>query len=269
MTLFEELKWRGLVKDVANEEELEKKITELDEQIQEAINGQNSSIYSTDIQILDKQIEEKILSVQKINNIKEIETYKSDISAFMIKKAKIAGELSPAGSYINKLIIQRSEYENQLNSGQEYIKSTLSGIVSYKIDGYEEEINAKDLEKITKDKLENIKIKNGQLVSTSSEQGKIINNFYCYIAVCLSSDNALNAVVGNTVKLRLGNNDEISAEIVKISDFVDGEAIVIFKITKDVEYLINYRKISIDIIWWSASGLKVPNSSIITEGDKN
>ena len=31
----------------------------------------------------------------------------------------------------------------------------------------------------------------------------------------------------------------------------------------------NYRKVAINIIWWSASGLKVPNSSILKEDDKS
>ena len=252
-----------------DEEKLEGKISELDKEIQEAINGQNLNIYSTDIQLLDKQIEEKLLLIQKTNSIEEISLYKSDIAAYMIKKSKIAGELSPAGSYISKLIKERSELENQLNSGQEYIKATSSGIVSYKIDGYEEMLSTNNLEDITKEKLENIKIKTGQLISKSTEQGKIVNNFYCYIAVVLSSDNALNASVGDIVKLRLGNNSEISAEIIKISEFNNGETVMFFKITKGVEYLINYRKISVNIVWWSASGLKVPNSAIVSENEKD
>lgn len=252
-----------------NEEKLKEKIAKLDEEIQEAIEGQNTNIYTTDIQLLEKQIGEKIALLQSTNDIEEIATYKSDISTYMIKKAKIAGELSPSGSYINKLISQRSDYENQLNSGQEYIKAPMSGIASYKIDGYEEELDANNLDSITKEKLEGIKIKTGQIISNSSEQGKIVNNFYAYIACILSSDNAMNVKEGDNIKLRLSNNDEVPAVVTKISNFVNGEAVIIFKINKDVEYLINYRKISVDIIWWSASGLKVPNSVIINEGDKN
>lgn len=252
-----------------NEEKLEEKISELDKQINTAIEGQNTSIYSTDIQLLEKQIEEKLSLLQTTNEIDEISEYKSEISSYMIRKAKIAGELSPAGSYINKLISQRSEYEQQLNSGQKYITAPESGIVSYKIDGYEESLSVNNLDNITKDTLESIKIKTGQLISSSSEEGKVVNNFYCYIATVLSSDNAMSAKEGDKIKLRLSNNDEVNAEIAKISDFTNGEAVVIFKITQDVEYLIGYRKISIDIVWWNASGLKVPNSTIITEDDKN
>ena len=36
-----------------------------------------------------------------------------------------------------------------------------------------------------------------------------------------------------------------------------------------MEKLLDARKISVNVIWWSKSGLKVPNSAIITEDDKN
>lgn len=44
---------------------------------------------------------------------------------------------------------------------------------------------------------------------------------------------------------------------------------IIFRTNKAVEDLVSYRKISIDVIWWSYSGLKVPNSAIIVEDGKN
>jgi len=40
----------------------------------------------------------------------------SDISEVLIKKAKIAGELSPSGSHISSLIEQRRKYEEELNN---------------------------------------------------------------------------------------------------------------------------------------------------------
>lgn len=44
---------------------------------------------------------------------------------------------------------------------------------------------------------------------------------------------------------------------------------IIFRTNKSVEELISYRKISVDVIWWSKSGLKVVNSAIIEEGGFN
>ena len=45
--------------------------------------------------------------------------------------------------------------------------------------------------------------------------------------------------------------------------------IIVFKIKDDVKELIEYRKISLDVIWWKYTGFKVSNDAIITEGDKN
>ena len=42
----------------------------------------------------------------------------------------------------------------------------------------------------------------------------------------------------------------------------DEERIIVFKIDKAVQELINYRKISLDVIWWSESGKIIPNTAI-------
>ena len=44
---------------------------------------------------------------------------------------------------------------------------------------------------------------------------------------------------------------------------------IVFKTNKAVEDLISYRKISIDVIWWSNEGLKIINSAIIEDGAEN
>lgn len=96
--------------------------------------------------------------------------------------------------------------------------------------------------------------------------GKIMNNFQCYIAVNSSSDEAKEVEVGDKIDIRLTNNTETSAEIVNINDEDNGNRVIVLKLTKEIGELINYRKITIDLIWWSASGLKVPNQAI-TERD--
>ncbi|MDE5830385.1 MAG: hypothetical protein K2H53_01515 [Clostridia bacterium] len=68
------------------------------------------------------------------NNIKELSEYKTNISEILIKKAKIAGALSPSGSHINGLIEKRRAFEEELNNGQEYVKADMSGVISYRVD---------------------------------------------------------------------------------------------------------------------------------------
>ncbi len=249
--------------EVKNEQELNEKIRELNNQIQKAMEGQ-IEIPSSDIRALDKQIESKINGIQKNNNIQEIKEYKTDINLYITKKAKISGELSPAGSYINNLINQRIEIENQLKNNSKYEKAPSSGIVSYRVDGLEEKLTFQNLDSITSEMLENLHLITGQIVTTSTKEGKIIDNFECYIAVSTKSDEAKKAKIGDNVKLKLATNKEIPAEVARIKEEKDGR-LVIFKINQGVEYLTGYRKISLDIIWWKEQGLRVPNSSIIYE----
>ena len=249
-----------------NEENLKKQIANLDIEIQEALEGQKEG-YSADIQLLDKQIEDYLGKLLLTNNIVDIEEYRTNISDVLIKKAKIAGELSPSGSHISSLIEQRRTYEEQLNGGQEYISTDTSGIVSYKIDGLEDELKPENFDNLTKKILESYNLKTGQMIPTSSEAGKIVDNFECYIVVFLDSDEAKNAKEGDKINLRLSDSTIIDAEIKKVSQDESGDTMIIFRTNKSVEDLISYRKISVDVIWWSYEGLKVPNTALFQEGD--
>lgn len=253
----------------SGENDLKKKIADLDVKIQEAMESNNEDLFSTDTKLLDAQIEEKLDQVYNLNNVQKIKEYKKNISEYITKKAKIAGELSPSGSYLKKLIDERSKYENELNSGAEYINAPESGIVSYRIDGLEETLNPNDFSKINKEFLEGLNLKNGQIVPSNSECGKIVNNFICYIACVSKSNEANNAKIGDKVKIVLPSLKEVDAKIEYITKEENNEVTIIFSITEGIDELLSYRKTSFDIIWWDAKGYKVPNSSIITENNLN
>ena len=244
----------------SGEENLISKIKDLDVKIDEAM-SKEISLLPGDIKALEKQIESQIMSLRTETSMQEITKIKKDISNNITKKAKIAGKLSPSGSYLNKLINERSKYENQLNEGAEQVSTPISGVVSYKVDGYEEKLNTSDFSKITSKLLENLNLKTGQIVSDSKESAKIINNFECYIACVLNSKQAMEAEVGKTAKLRLSNNEEITGTI-KCINKEENKSVVIFEIDEQVQELVSYRKISFDIIWWSYSGKKIPNTAI-------
>lgn len=252
----------------SGEESLIKKIKELDVKIQEAMEKENG-VYTSDIKTLEEQIQKKLYEAYEQNDLQKIKEYKKDLSNNITKKAKIAGENSPAGSYLKQLISQRSEYENQLNSGSEYITAPKSGVVSYRVDGLEDVLTPSNLASLSKDMLEELKLKTGEIVATSDESGKIIDNFYAYIACILKNENieAAGVKVDSSLKIRLSNSKECTATIEYIAQENEDESLVVLKITECVEELINYRKISLDILWWSESGLKVPNSAIKYESD--
>ena len=247
-----------------NEEELIKKIDDLDIKIQEAMRKENN-IFSSYIKLLDNQIEQRLMDIYKQNDIQKIKEYKKDINTYVTKKAKIAGDLSPSGSYIKKLIDERSKYENELNNGSEYIKAPKSGLLSYRVDGLEDVLGVDDFSKFNKSFLDGLKLKTGQIIATSDEKGKIVDNFKCYLTCVIKSEKAKEANVGDKVKIRLPNSEEVAANIEYISMEENDEVLLVFRINNYVEELIQYRKIAFDIIWWSDKGLKVPNSAIVEE----
>ena len=244
-----------------NEEEIKSKIDDLNEKIQEAMLGQNN-LLPGDIKAIDNQIESKIDGLKSKNDLQEIKEYKNDINTYITKKAKIAGDLSQSGSYINGLIVEKEKYQNELMQNCEYVIAPISGVVSYRVDGLEETFTINNFESLNKNMLEDLKLQTGQIVTTSNEKGKIINNYECYIATILDSDEAKEAKINKKVTLRLSTQDEIEATISHIDIQEDKTVLIVFKISDCVEDLIDYRKITFDVIWWRYEGLKVPKSSI-------
>ena len=117
--------------------------------------------------------------------------------------------------------------------------------------------------------MENLNLKTGQIISTSNERGKIVNNFVAYIACVSDSEEANAAEIGDKVKIALPSTKEVEAKIEYITKEENNEVTIIFSIHEGIDELLSYRKTSFDIIWWDAKGYKVPNSSIITEKDLN
>ncbi len=251
-----------------NEENLKQKISELDTKIQEAMSESNNT-FSSDAKILENQIDEKLQNINKITDLSKLSEYKKEIDSLVTKKAKIAGETSPQGSYLRKLIDERKKYETELNTGAEYVKAPMSGIVSYRVDGLEDTLTPDNFSSLSKEYLESLSLNTGKIVASNEECGKVIDNFECYIATISNSEEAQNANVGDKVKVRLSNNSEIQAEITNVINEENQERIIILKVQKQIEELINYRKITFDLIWWSASGLKVPNQAIVQENNLN
>lgn len=249
----------------SGEEELIKKIEELDQKIDEAQASEDTTFFPSDIKVLDKEIETKLDEISKLNNLQKIEEYKKSIDKAIAKKTEIIGKNSSSNT-IKKLIEERSSYEAKLNSGSESITAPESGMVSYKVDGLEKVLTPNDFSTLTKEFLDGLNLKTGQVIATNSESGKIVNNYICYIATILPQEKVHDIKQDSKVTIRLSSSKEVEAKVVFYQE-QDQNVLAVFQISQAVEELINYRKISFDIIYWSFSGLKVPNSAIIQENN--
>lgn len=249
-------------KDITTQmNDLNYKIQDLLEQ--ENSNNNNNSNTSADIKAIESQIEAKISNLNTLNNYQEINEYKKNIDTLISKKIKFIGDITE-NKEIKNLVKERNELENKLKKGSEYQKAPMSGIVSYRVDGLEATLSPDNFNAINEQYLESLDLKTNQIISASNECGKIIDNFKCYIAVTMNSKEAMEAKTNDTVKIRIANTEEESAKIVQINE-ESGKRTIIFQINKMNDVLINHRKISVDVIWWDVSGLKVPNQALIQE----
>lgn len=245
---------------IDNEEEINKKIEEIDLEIQQNFN--NDDVYfSTDIKLINNQIDQKLDSLYENNNIQKIIQEKNDINTYLTKKIKIKSENSN-NTTLKTLIDKRNSYENQLKNSSKYIQADTSGVISYKIDGLENKLRIDDFSYLNEEFLKQLDIQTGQIIASNLQNGKIVDNFKCNIVCILKSDEAKKSEVGKNIKLRLQNSEEISAKIVHKSVEPDDKILLVFEINDSVADLIKYRKTSFDVIWWSYSGLKIPNSAI-------
>ena len=245
-----------------NEKEISTNIKNLNNLIQEKLE-QEKKTTSADIKAIENQIDDKISKINTLSNYQEISEYQKSIDNLISKKIKFIGDVTE-NKEIKQLINERNKYEEKLKNGSEYKTASMSGIVSYRVDGLEEKLSEEKFDMMTEEYFKDIDLKTGQIISASNECGKVIDNFKCYIAVTIDTENAMKAKVGDNVRIRTSNKEEIKAKIIQINE-QDQKRTIIFQVNKMTEGLINYRKIALDIIWWDKSGLKVPNQALIEE----
>ena len=250
-----------------NEENILKQIAELDEQMNKIIETTGIAPISSDISSLERQIESTINQMYNVNYLQKNQENKNKIETYLSKKTQITENVSPEDSELKQLAERRVALEKELENESERIYAPIAGMVSYRVDGLEDELKSDNFDYLTKELLDGFDLKVGAIIPLSSNKGKIVDNFKCYIATPINTEKSLSAKEGDKVYLRLSNLKEIDAKIVKVIE-ENGNRIIVFEIESEVDWLIEYRKISFDIIWWKYSGLKVSNSSLIEEGDK-
>ena len=247
-----------------NEEKIQAEIEKLDTKIQQAMQKEKTLVYS-DVRNLEGQIDNQVKDLRQINDIQKLSDYKKKISEIILKKAKIVGENSKSGSYIKELIEKREEYEEKLIDDSEYMEASEAGVISYRVDGLENVLTIKGIQKLTEQKLNDLNLKTGRIVSSSNEAAKIMNNFECYLVGIFNSEASKEAKENQNVLITLASGTELDAKIAYKVKQKDGKYLIAFKLNTLNEELISYRKLSFNVTWWTVSGLKVPNSTIKEE----
>lgn len=142
-------------------------------------------------------------------------------------------------------------------------KSTVSGIVTYYMDGYEsfdiDNISADDFDKTTYEKES---LKKSEIVEAGSAVYKIVDNEAWQIAVMLSKEEYNKVKDNSTVRFVINDsNNKITASFESIEK--DDNYYIVIDMSKYMAEYISERYLNITFIFSETTGLKIPNSSII------
>ncbi len=244
-------------------EEYTKKIEEKDKEIKEAMQDL-PAVYSTDISILDTQIDDYIKSAKtNTSSYIKMQESKNAIDELVYKRNVIVSNLSPVGATVRELIEQRDALVSESEKVSDNIKSTVAGLISYKLDGLEDSFNYNNVLNMTIDDLSTLFEKIDK--NTVSKTGiKISDNYAAYIVVKEKrgqNDEYIKEGKNYTVKFTDKNNEKITITLKKLLQN-DEYNYLIFSLSNGIENFADDRNGSINIIWKSFEGMIVPTKAI-------
>lgn len=167
----------------------------------------------------------------------------------------------------NNLLQSLENLENSGSAGLiNFCKSPESGIVIYSIDGYEGYNSADvDEEWFKKENYEKTQLINNELVSTGDTLYKLSDNENWSIIIPVERKRAEELLEEEYVKVRFLKNRYESWGRVELIEGKDGKTYIQLFFTNSMVSFSTDRFIDVELITDVESGLKVPNSSIITK----
>lgn len=242
---------KGLAELAIMDEEINKKLQLLPE------------IYSNEVISIDKEIDGITKQIKSVSSYIQMGDYKTKLDNLTYKKALTVSSLTPSGDDVKSLILKRDEYKQNMNKSSNNVKAPISGVIIYENDGLENKFDINDVSQLSQEKIEQIFTEYNK-VQEETFGIKIIDNYESYIVIKENKENDKYVIEGKTYTIELlDKNSKIKGLLVeKISN--DKSNYCIFKISNNIEEIVDLRKTDIKVIWKELTGLVVSNSSIKT-----
>lgn len=250
-------------------DDYQRQIEDIDKQIQTLVKDLPLT-YSADISNIDDKILKYSNEVQGTTSYLRIQEYKTKLDELAYKKITILANSSPDSSAIRDLVAKRENLVNLSKTSDQNIISPVSGIVTYKIDGLEGVISYDEILNYSASELE--KFISMYDSNTNSEFGiKIIDNFGAYFLVKTPSGKYDEYIKeGKNYKIRVSDFENLVLTATLIKNINDsGYNYSLFEIHNEIDSLVDYRKLSCEIVWNTIEGMAVPLNAIYTDEVNN
>lgn len=258
------------------DEELIRELNNLDIKI-EKLNRriEQNSTFTKDNSSTENKIENvknDIITAALNHDISKISEYKSTINY-------LSGGMEDSGvNEVNELIVQKDRMEAQLSGEKTDIYSTISGVFSQNVDGYETILTPESIMNYrVGDFVQIAATEVRQRVSNTVNAGemvcKVVDNHNWYVMTVVPQEKAQTLKEKKNVFIRFDDlpGDEVSAEVIYVSEEEPDEInrVVILKSDRYLEGVYSMRSGVMEIIINRYVGYEVPVYAIRTQDGKN
>ncbi|CCQ96035.1 exported hypothetical protein [[Clostridium] ultunense Esp] len=223
------------------------------------------------VESIDNLIKDIQMSISR-GEYEKAEILKDKLSIYDGKQKDIGRDNTLINQSLENLKKKREEVVNQISSNIINYFSKESGVISYKIDGYEEiySINHKDDYKYSDFKEISNKqriISNKDNVKADEPIFKIMDNFEWYMIIKIENLKDISSYEEGNLILLTGEQieDELEGRIERISKD-KGKGLIIAKFNTDFHHYYDKRYLNVNIIKYKYDGYRI-QSKAITEKD--
>lgn len=220
---------------------------------------------------IDDIIEDIQRSISK-EDYENAEILKDKLSMYNEKQRDVSGDKTLINKSLDNLKDQRENIKKQISNNVFNYFSKEAGIVSFKIDGYEEEYSFNNKDDYEYSDFKEFSKDENAVVSGSVEAGqpvfKIINNFQWYMIIKIEEIEDIASYEEGDPILLVGEQieDELEGYIEKINKD-KGKGLILCKFNVDFQHYYDKRHMNVDIIKYKYNGFRIPSESIIEIDD--
>ncbi len=172
---------------------------------------------------------------------------------------------------MNSMIFERDTKAGVLNSSKSNVKSPEGGIISYYIDGFEENYTPDNIPKL---KGKYLDISSNKIIVGSKKNDiqkaeaicKVVSNAEWFITSALDKEKTKEWTINDVKAIRIKDvaDGTVMGTIVNVLEDTKSNNIT-FRITEQLNKFMPFRDVEIEIVISRSTGLKVPNTSIDTK----
>ena len=226
---------------------------------------------SADLEIIDKDIEQKVVDYALSLDKNSIDEEKENLNSVLIRRQILIGEQVDLQSYITGLTNELTQYGAV--APKKYITTDSSGIFSTYTDGFENIVDYKNAVDMSVDDFKAVKEKiDSSTVTQSSNIGKVITDYNWYLQALVDTEKVKNLQNGSYVEVALkgDSNTVLKAKIVAGAEpeLNEKETLLVLMCNEMNEAIAELRCADIEIRLKKYEGIKVPANALHVVDEK-